>query len=230
METSDPIDPSTSTISILVVDDHPAICAALTHLIDQENDMRVSGTVSSTQEALAMLARVRSDVAIVNMSLKDSHGLDLVERIRDGYESTESVVFSMYDERIYAERAIRAGAMGYLMKTEPTSELLAAIRSAHRGVVYVSPEITRRILRRLPEEQRISSGSPLEALSDRELAVFQLMAEGHSIDEIADHLDLARKTVETYRRAAKEKLGLESIEELIRYATTWLLNATDEEP
>lgn len=219
---------SREVISVLVVDDHPAICEALRHLISSEEDLVLNGTAHSTDEALTSLRSDHADVVIVNLSLRDSYGLDLVTQLQEDHPETRSIVFSMFDERIYAERAIRAGAMGYLMKTEPTAKLLEAIHSAVDGVVYVSPRMTRRILQRLPEHQNVSSGSPLDSLSDRELAVFHMVAEGKSVDQIADHLDLARKTVETYRRAARRKLGLESIEDLIRYATTWLFRVSED--
>lgn len=208
-------------IQVFVVDDHPAIREALAAAINSKIDMRLVGESGTATRALRLLERHTPDVVVVDISLEDAHGLDLVEEIRSRFPSVRIVVFSMYDESVYAERAIRAGASGYIMKSAPTENVVAAIQSVHQGDVYLSRRMSSRILSKVIRQEDYAFTSATEQLTDREMTVFQMMGEGKSVRDIADELDLSRKTIETYRRRAKEKLGFETVDELLQYAVQW---------
>lgn len=210
-------DHSAGHIGVYLVDDHPPIRDAIRDRIDGVIDMEVCGEAGSSEEALLQIEEIDPEVAIVDLSLKDGFGLDLIEDLQEQCPDVQPVVFSMYDEKTYAERAIRAGGSGYLMKLEPTSALVEAIRTANDGGVYLSEKMTSRILDNVAGR---SSGPnfPIDELTDRELSVFQLLGQGLSVEEIRDRLSLARKTVETYRRRAKEKLGFDTVSELLQFA------------
>jgi DNA-binding NarL/FixJ family response regulator len=209
-------------IRVVIVDDHPAIREALTDTLSSKMDMEFAGEAESAGDAMRVINKVRPDVAIVDISLKDAHGLDLVQNIRIQYPEVQVVVFSMYDESAYAERAVRAGALGYVMKNSPTQSVVEAIRCAMRGEVYLSRRMASRILTKVVRG-RSSQGFrfSVDDLTDREMAVFQMLGQGHGVDEIAERLNLSRKTVETYRRRAKEKLGFDTVSELLQHAIHW---------
>ena len=214
----------------MVVDDHPAVRDAVALAIGAEPDMALAGVAGSAAEAFDVLRAGRPDVAVVDISLGDAHGLDLVQSLRAEREALAVVVFSMYDEAVYAERALRAGALGYVRKSEPTTAVTEAIRAAADGEIYLARRAASRLLARVALDgangrsagrDGEGSGGGLEELTDREMAVFQLLGQGQSADDIADRLNLSRKTVETYRRRSKEKLGLESVTELLQFAIRW---------
>lgn len=208
-------------IRVLVVDDHPAIRDAIKDTISGKMDMEVIGEAESGYEAFHVIEKKSPDVAIVDISLKDGHGLDLVQNIRIQYPDVQVVVFSMYDESVYAERAIRAGASSYLMKSESTQVVVDAIRTVMRGEIYLSRQMASRILSKVAVGRSSSPGFAIDELTDREMSVFQMLGQGHSVEEITDRLSLSRKTVETYRRRAKEKLGFDTVAELLQYAVQW---------
>ena len=212
---------------VFVVDDHPAIREALASTINSKVDMRLVGESGSAQQALRQIERSTPDVVIVDISLDDAHGLDLVEDIRDRWPDVRIIVFSMYDESVYAERAIRAGASGYIMKSEPTESVMNAVQAVGKGDVYLSRRMSSRILSKVIRQQDYQLGSATEKLTDREMTVFQKLGEGHSVRDIASELDLSRKTIETYRRRAKEKLGFETVAELLQYAVQWAYGRED---
>ncbi|MFN3596570.1 MAG: response regulator [Rubricoccaceae bacterium] len=205
---------------MIAVDDHPAIREAVADTVADQPDMDLRGVAGSAAEAFALVRRERPDVAVVDIALGDAHGLDLVQNLRAEHERLEVVVFSMYEAAVYAERALRAGARGYVVKSEPTSAVAEAIRAAAAGEIYLDRRAASRLL------ARAANGSPREGdddpclgeLTDREMAVFQLLGEGRLVDDIAERLNLSRKTVETYRRRAKEKLGFETVNELMQFA------------
>jgi len=207
--------------TVFVVDDHPAIREALATTINSKVDMRLIGESGSARQALKRIERHPPDVVIVDISLEDAHGLDVVEEIRTRFPDTRVIIFSMYDESVYAERAIRAGASGYVMKTEPTQSVVKAVQAVTNGDVYLSRRISSRILSKVIRQQDYKLGTATEKLTDREMTVFQLLGEGHSVRDIAEQLDLSRKTIETYRRRAKEKLGFDTVTELLQYAVQW---------
>lgn len=212
---------SSDRTRVFVIDDHPAIREALATTINSKVDMRMVGESGSAKQALRQIERNVPDVVIVDISLDDAHGLDLVEEIRSRFPSVRIIVFSMYDESVYAERAIRAGASGYIMKSEPTENVVSAVQAVSEGEVYLSRRMSSRILSKVIRQQDYQLGSATEKLTDREMTVFQKLGEGHSVREIAAQLDLSRKTIETYRRRAKEKLGFETVAELLQYAVQW---------
>jgi DNA-binding NarL/FixJ family response regulator len=212
---------STDHIRVFLVDDHPAIREAVADTIDGTMDMEVCGQASASDEAFRMIEELEPDVAIVDISLNDAHGLDLVQNVRAQYPEVKMVVFSMYDENVYAERAIRAGASGYLMKSEPTKSVIEAIRSVDRGEVYLSRRMASRILNKVAMGRSSEPSFAIDELTDREMAVFQMLGQGFSVQDIQDRLSLSRKTIETYRRRAKEKLGFDTVSELLQYAVQW---------
>ena len=183
--------------------------------------MEICGETSSSDEAFREIEEIQPDVAIVDISLNDAHGLDLVQNVRSQYPEVRMIVFSMYDENVYAERAIRAGAAGYLMKSEPTKNIVEAVRSAHDGEVYLSRKMSSRILNKVAMGRTAEPSFAIDELTDREMAVFQMLGQGYSVQEIQDRLSLSRKTIETYRRRAKEKLGFDTVSELLQYAVQW---------
>ncbi len=208
-------------IRVLVVDDHPAIREALTEVIGNKADLEICGQAASAGEALHLVEKVNPDVVIVDVSLEDAHGLDLVQNIRVQFPDVQVIVFSMYNENVYAERAVRAGASGYLMKSEPTQKVIEAIRAAMRGEVYLSHRMASRIISKVVRGGKQKHGFAVDEFTDREMAVFQMLGRGESVDEIAGRLGLSRKTVETYRRRAKEKLGFDTVSELLQFAVQW---------
>lgn len=210
-----------SHIGVFIVDDHPAIREALKDRIESTMDIQFCGECGSSEEAFRQVENIRPDVAVVDLSLSDAHGLDLIQNIRAQCPEVQVVVYSMYDEDVYAERAIRAGASGYVMKAKPTANLVEAIRTAHDGEVYLSRKMSSQILNRVARGEAEEASFPIDQLTDRELAVFQMLGEGYGVSEIQDRLNLARKTVETYRRRAKEKLDLDSVSKLLQYALQW---------
>ena len=213
-------------IRVVAVDDHPAVRDAIADAVGAQPDMDLVGLAGSADEAFDIIRTTRPDVAVVDISLGDAHGLDLVQNLRAEVDTLEVVVFSMYDEAVYAERALRAGARGYVRKSEPTAAVTEAIRAAAAGEIYLARRAASRILSKVAfggtGRSESSGGEPgLEDLTDREMAVFQLLGQGRPPEEIADRLNLSRKTVETYRRRAKEKLGFESVTELLQFAIQW---------
>ena len=213
---------------IFIVDDHPAIREALTSAINSKIDMRVVGEGATAKKTLRQMGRHEPDVVVVDISLEDAHGLDLVEEIRSRFPDVRIVVYSMYEESVYAERAIRAGASGYVMKSESTERVVEAIQSVTEGDVYLSQRMSSRILSKVIRQQDYTFRSATEQLTDREMTVFKKLGEGLSVRDIAEELDLSRKTVETYRRRAKEKLGFESVDELLQYAVQWTFGREQE--
>jgi DNA-binding NarL/FixJ family response regulator len=213
--------PTTSGIRVIAVDDHPAIREAIADTIRAEQGMELCGLAGSAADAFDLVRETDPDVAVIDISLGDAHGLDLVQNLRAQHPKLEVVVFSMYDEEVYAERAIRAGARGYVMKSEPTQSVAEAIRAAAQGEIYLNRKAASRILSKVAGGNRDSSEPGLEDLTDREMAVFQMLGQGKPTEEIAERLNLSRKTVETYRRRAKEKLGFDTVTELLQFAIRW---------
>lgn len=210
-----------SHIQVFLVDDHPAIREAISDRIEDTMDLEVCGETGRGDEAFAKIEELRPDVVVVDFSLVDGHGLDLVQNVQAQFPDVRIIVYSMYEELVYAERAIRAGASGYLMKSASTDKLIQAIRSVHDGEVFLSRRMSSRILNKVAKGQASEATFPVDALTDRELAVFQMLGEGYGVEEIQARLNLARKTVETYRRRAKEKLDVNTVSELLQYALQW---------
>jgi DNA-binding NarL/FixJ family response regulator len=211
------------TTRVIIVDDHPAIREALASALGGKHNMDVAGEAGTASEAMRLIEADPPDVVVLDICLGDAHGLDLVKHLRTRFPEVRVVVYSMYDEMVYAERSYQAGASAYLMKSEPTNHVVEAIRVASRGEMYLSQRMATVLLGKVIRGRDRKIGSPLDILSDREMAVFQMLGEGCSMTEIAERLHLDRKTVETYRRRAKEKLGLPSVTDLLQYAVQWTL-------
>lgn len=223
---------STSTansdrIRVFLVDDHPAIRKAIRDQVNDTLDIEVCGTAASTTDAFHQIEELRPTVVVVDVSLEDGYGLDLIQNIHAQCPDVKTIVFSVYDESVYAERALRMGAYGYLMKDQPVQELINGIRAARNGNVYLSDQMSSHVLNKAIRGENAEAGFPIDDLTDRELAVFQMLGEGYSLDEIEDRLNIARKTVEAYRRRAKEKFGFDSVAELLQYAVKWAATPGD---
>ena len=207
--------------SVFIVDDHPLVREGLTNLINGQNDLIVCGEAKDSAEAIAGIAKERPDVGIIDISLANESGLELIKHLVKQFPQVGIIVLSMHDEALYAERALRAGARGYVMKHETSKSVLASIRRVLAGGVYVSERIVNRMALRLTSSRRSIASSPVERLSDRELEIFQLLGQGRSPSEIAGDLKLSLKTVQAYCARAKEKLGVTSLTELLRAAIQW---------
>jgi DNA-binding NarL/FixJ family response regulator len=203
---------------VFLVDDHPIVRQGLAQLIDSEPDLAVIGQGEDAYASLKAMRDARPDLALVDISLKDADGLELLKELKAQGAEFPVLILSMHDESLYAERALRAGARGYVMKQEPPDVLLGAIRRVLAGEIYVSPKMGATLLRRMVGSREVNATSPMERLTDRELEVFRLIGAGQSVREIADKLCLSVKTVEAHREHIKEKLSLKTSAELLRFA------------
>lgn len=207
---------------VFLVDDHPMVRERLAHLIDQQEDLRVCGEASDAIDALDGICRVRPDIAIVDLSLRASNGLDLIKDLKSRGSDVPVLVLSMHDESLYAERVLRAGAMGYVSKQEATRNILLAIRRVLEGSVYVSPGVAGSLVKRMVGGISPGEASPISRLADRELQVFQLIGRGQGTRKIAESLNLSVKTVESYRARIKEKLQIDDGVKLLQRAVQWV--------
>jgi len=208
---------------IVLVDDHPVMRKGLALTLDAEMDLSVVGQMTSAEEAMDEIERLEPDLAIIDISLPGMSGMELVKHLQARMPELITLVVSRHDESLYAERAIRAGARGYIMKLEAGDVIVKAVRHVMDGGIYVSDEINERLLLSMAAggRERISQ-SPLEVLSDRELEVFELTGRGTGTRDIAERLHLSVKTVESYRARIKKKLNLESATELMQHAVQWV--------
>lgn len=215
-----PLD-SRNQYSILIVDDHPVFCLGMSELINKEPDLTVCGSEETAAGAMAAMDALKPDLVIVDISLKGSNGIDLVADLKRTYPGLPVLVLSMYDESLYAERALLSGAQGYIMKEKAISQVIHAIRQVLAGDVYASAEIRDKVFRRLMSRQTTADASPLGSLTNRELEVFRLTGEGLSTKDIAARLNLSIKTVGTHRERIKEKFRLKNYTELVKAAVHW---------
>lgn len=206
---------------IFIVDDHPLVREGLTNLINGQDDLIICGEARDSAEALDGIMKARPDVALIDISLENESGLELVKQLRSQFPNVALIVLSMHDETLYAERVLRAGARGYVMKHETSKSVLASIRRVLEGGVYVSERIVNRMARRVSSARGPVASSPVERLSDRELEIFRLLGQGRSTSQIAEDLNLSLKTVQAYCARAKEKFGVTSLTELLRAAIRW---------
>jgi DNA-binding NarL/FixJ family response regulator len=209
---------------ILVVDDHPIVREGLALLINQESDLLVCGEAEEATGAMHVLASLKPDILILDISLNGPDGIDLLKTVRNSYPELPVLILSMHDESIYAERALRAGANGYIMKQEATEKVLIALRRILAGEIYVSDRIANKMLKHYITGSGTVRNSSIADLSDRELEVFRLIGEGHGTRQIAEELHLSVKTVESYQAHIKEKLSLRSARELMQHAIQWNMN------
>jgi DNA-binding NarL/FixJ family response regulator len=209
---------------VLIVDDHPAVREALALRIGLQRDLEVCGEAADMDEALRLVAETQPHLAVVDIKLKTSDGIELIKRIRDRYDHVRILVWSAHSEALYAERALRAGAQGYVNKDQATDRIIEAIRRVLEGKVYLSEGMTDAILQRCAGGARDGgTRSRLDVLADRELEVFRLIGDGVKTAEIAERLHLSVKTVETYRDRIRQKLDLSDGTKLTHYATQWIL-------
>jgi len=206
---------------VLIVDDHPIFRRGIAELINEESDMEVAGEASDPAEAMRQVAELQPEVVVVDLSLQDGHGMDLIEHLSERDDAPKMIVCSMHDESLFAERALRAGAMGYVNKQETTEQLVSAIRSVAAGEVALSPKMTRQLLQNAVGV-KADENDPVRALSNRELEVFERIGEGLTTKQIAARLDLSPKTVEAHREKIKTKLNLPNSAQLSRRAFLWV--------
>jgi DNA-binding NarL/FixJ family response regulator len=208
---------------VLIVDDHPAVREGLSLRIARQADLQVCGEAADIADALEQVSATHPDVVIVDISLKTGNGIDLIKRVKALDGSIRMLVWSMYPEALYAERALRAGALGYITKEQATDKIIEAIRRVLEGKVYLSEGMAEQVLNRAVGRGDRAGRSPVECLSDRELEVFQLIGQGLDTQKIAENMHVSPKTVETYRARIKEKLNLTKANELIQRAVQWVM-------
>src|ERR1700723_1185849 len=211
--------------TVFVVDDHPLLRQGLAMLINRESDLMVCGEAEEAKAAMKAIAARKPDILIADISLNGPDGLDLLKNLRALYPSLPVLILSMHDESIYAERALRARANGYIMKQEATEKVLVAVRRILDGEIYLSNRMANKLLQQYMSGQTVETDSRLAALSDRELEVFRLIGEGLGTRQIAEALHLSMKTVESYQAHLKEKLSLRTGRELMQDAIQWTLSA-----
>lgn len=212
----------TQKVRVFVVDDHPIVRQGLTQLIERENDLMVCGQAEGARATLDSLNSIRPDIMILDISLEGPDGIELLKEIRLRDSSLPVLILSMHDESLYAERALRAGAHGYIMKHEATDKVLTAIRCIIGGEIYVSDRLARHLVQRYMNSSSNVRPCVVEDLSTREREVFRLVGQGLSTREIAETLHLSVKTVETHYAHIKEKLCLKNTRALVHYAADWL--------
>jgi DNA-binding NarL/FixJ family response regulator len=209
-------------IKIVIVEDHPIFRMGMKELINREKDLEVVGDAETVAGALDLIESQRPDLVIVDLSLKESNGIELVKEIQHNYKNIACLVLSMHDEALHAERCLTAGARGYIMKHEASESVVRAIRHIMSGHIHVSPGIMSTILNKFQKQPDPVSASPLKRLTDREFEIFRLIGQGLSSKEIAVQLAISIKTVGTYRERIKEKLDLKNSGELLRHAVVWV--------
>jgi DNA-binding NarL/FixJ family response regulator len=206
---------------VFIVDDHPIVRQGLNQLINHEPDLRVCGEAAGVREARATIGIAAPDVVIVDLSLRDSDGLELIKDIRSKYRDLPVLVLSMHDESIYAERLLSAGANGYIMKQAAADQLLVALRRVLGGGIYVSESVGASMIERFAASGVRHRSDPIERLSNRELQVLNLIGRGKGTRQIADDLNLSVKTVESHRQRIKKKLSLATSPQLVQFAVNW---------
>ena len=224
MEKKRPTNSSQARWRVLLVDDHPIVREGLATRIEMEGDMVVSGMAETADQALDLIRQAEPDIVITDLSLSGRPGLELIKEIRASWAALPVLVLSIHDEELWAERVLRAGAQGYVMKSHATEKVMEAMRRVLAGGMWLSDNMSSTLLGRLTHHRQPPiHGMPLSTLSDRELEVFQMIGTGLSVKEIAQQLFLSAKTVEVHREHIKEKLGMRSSAELLRYAVVHTL-------
>lgn len=213
-----------SKVKIFLVDDHPLVREWLTTLIHQQPDLIVCGESEDAPHALQDISAIKPDVAIVDISLKQGSGIELIKNLKALHPGVAVIVLSMHDERLYAERALRAGARGYIMKRETAKKVITAIRQVLDGKIYMSESLAIVFAEKFVDGRLPTSGSLLEQLSDRELEVFQLLGKGYETRQVAETMNVSIKTVQAHCAHIKEKLKLTNAAELLREAVRWQEN------
>lgn len=213
-----------SCARILIVDDHPLVRLGLRQLISDEANLEVCGEAEGASQALELMARLKPDVAVIDISLKEGNGVELLKKAKSRFKSVKLLVYSMHDEVLFAERTLRAGAMGYVNKQTANESIVAAIEQVLEGKIVVSDRVTERMLARMASSDERGAMEPVASLSNRELEVFELIGRGLTMREIADRLNRSIKTIETHRERLKRKLSLDGPNELLRRAMQWVVD------
>ena len=209
------------TTRVMIVDDHPLVRSGIRSLIQLEDDLEVCGEAEDHAGALELIATEKPDMVLVDISLKNSNGLNLLRDIAQNYPGVTTLAVSMHDEYTYAFRCLKAGAKGYIMKQEGTEKILEAIRCVLEGKTYLSPAMTQSAVEQLGQG-KAAGASPVEVLSNRELELFQLTGQGREIAEIAEIMNISPRTVEVHRSHIKKKLGLRTSTDIFQAAYEWL--------
>jgi DNA-binding NarL/FixJ family response regulator len=207
---------------VFIVDDHTMFREGLRQLIDHDPGLAVCGDAANAEQAMENIAKSSPDVVLVDITLAESSGLDLVKNLKTTQEDLPVLVVSMHEESLYAERALRSGAMGYVMKNEPAKTVVAAIHSVLRGEMYLSQRMSSSVITKFIRGQSEQPMSPLEILSDRELEVFRMLGQGKGTRQIAQELDVTIPTVQSFRNRIKEKLQIRTAPELVLHAIHWV--------
>jgi len=213
-----------SKLRVLLVDDHPLVRRGAAEMINEQPDMEVCGETGAAGEALTLVKQTNPHLVLVDLSLSSGHGIELIEQIRAYNSEIKMIVASVHDEELYAERSLRAGAVGYINKQEASDKLVEAIRHVLGGDVYLSGNMANHMLRSMVNGEQ-PEGDPVRTLSNRELEVFELIGEGKTTKQVAAQLHLSPKTIETHREKIKMKLNLGSSTELTRRAVQWVLES-----
>jgi len=212
---------------ILIVDDHPVVREGLESILDHEQDFQVCGQAEDITGALEAIAEAKPDIAIVDISLKKSDGIELTKTLKARYPEIAVIVLSVHDESVYAERVLLAGAKAYLMKDAVSEHIVKAIRKVLRGEIYVSDAVSNKFLHIIAGDKAGEAKTAIDSLSDREFETFRLIGQGYKASQIATRLHLSVKTIETYRTRIKEKLRLENAAELLQYSISWSKNQNE---
>jgi DNA-binding NarL/FixJ family response regulator len=220
---SKPSTPAASTTKrLLIVDDHPVFRHGISQLIAQLKEVTICGEAENAQAALAAMRNMRPDIVLLDVSMPGTNGIELIKVMLAEQPKLSILVLSMHDESLYALRALRAGAKGYVMKQQAMENVLDALRKVVGGGIYVSPDFSEKLVFRAIQGSESDLGSPVDKLSDRELEVLQLFGHGKSTREIAEMLHLSVKTIETHRAHIKEKLGFKDAESMVKFAVEWV--------
>jgi len=214
--------PTQAKRRVLIVDDHPVFRHGISALINAEADLEVCGEASSSPSALDAMRNLDPDVGLLDISLPGTNGIELIKLMKAEHPKLPLLMLSMHDESLYALRALKAGALGYVMKAEALTHVLDALRKVLKGEIYVSPRLSERLIFQAIQSTDGGSGSPVDRLSDRELEVLELLGRGFGTKEIASELHLSVKTIETHRAHIKEKLGFRDAGEMVRFAIDWV--------
>jgi DNA-binding NarL/FixJ family response regulator len=206
---------------VFIVDDHPLVREWLSTLINQQSDLTVCGEAGSAADGLKLIAEIKPHVAIVDISMGGGSGIELIKNLKATCPEVAVIVLSMHDELLFSERALRAGARGYIMKREATKNVLQALRSVLQGNLYIGDETAKKMAEKFLDGKPPATCSPVERLSDRELEVFQLLGQGRGTRQIAEELQVGFRTVQAFCARIKEKLKLSSANELLREAVRW---------
>jgi DNA-binding NarL/FixJ family response regulator len=224
------IDPETETTDesksgkkrVLIVDDHPIFRFGLAGLITEQSHLEVCGHADSAPMALDSMRRLKPDLVLLDLSLRGTNGIELIKLMKAEEPTLPILVISMHDEAVFGLRSLKAGALGYVMKAEAMNHVAEAISKVLQGKIYVSPKFGEKLIFKAVQSIESGTGSPVDALSDRELEVLQLLGKGHSTRSIADTLHLSVKTIETHRAHIKEKLGFPDSEDMVKFAIDWV--------